>query len=88
MAGDDFVMTIESDIEDDAGQSKTKDVVEDTQLDPEFTFDLATDPYAEFLNDTTELDDLVKEGSKPVCRIVFYLRMPFIIIFRRSDPSL
>ena len=66
MATDDFVMTIESDGEDDAGQSKPKDVAEDTQLDPEFTFDLAADPYADFLDDTTDLNDLVKEGSKPV----------------------
>ena len=67
MAVDDFVMTIESDDEGVANKSsKSKDPVEDAQLNPEFTFDLSADPYTDFLDGTSNIQDLVKEGSKPV----------------------
>ena len=67
MANDDFIMTIDSDDEDTLHKpSKTKDVVEDAQLDPNFVFDLSGDPYNDFLNDHLDVQDLVKKGSKPV----------------------
>ena len=67
MANDDFIMTIDSDDEDTLHKpSKTKDVVEDAQLDPNFVFDLSGDPYAELLGDTSGPQDSVKQGSKPV----------------------
>ena len=65
MAHDDFVMTIISDDEDDAAKpSKFKD--DEAQLNPDFTFDLQGDPYAEFLDASSNVEDLVKTGSKPV----------------------
>ncbi|KAF7791845.1 hypothetical protein EIP86_002869 [Pleurotus ostreatoroseus] len=64
MAHDDFVMTIISDDEDDAAKpSKSKD--DEAQLNPDFTFDLQGDPYAEFLDASSNVEDLVKTGSKP-----------------------
>ncbi|KAJ3554550.1 hypothetical protein NM688_g3049 [Phlebia brevispora] len=66
MATDDFVMTIASDDEEDSGKaSKSKDTGDDAQLNPDFTFDLQGDPYAEFLDGTTGAEDVVETGSKP-----------------------
>ncbi|KAJ7181679.1 DEAD-domain-containing protein [Mycena crocata] len=61
MGEDDYVLTIDSDVEEDI-QTKTKD---DADLNPEFVFDLSGDPYADILGDQTELHDVVKGGSKP-----------------------
>ena len=66
MAVDDFVMTIDSD--DEAGpvkSTKTKDVAEEAQLNPDFVFDLSGDPYSEFLGESN-LQDYVKKGTKSV----------------------
>ena len=66
MAVDDFVMTIDSD--DEAGPvktSKSKDVAEEAQLNPDFVFDLSGDPYNEFLGESN-LQDFVKKGTKSV----------------------
>ncbi|OCH96178.1 DEAD-domain-containing protein [Obba rivulosa] len=71
MANDGFVMTIDSDGEEAPLQStkpsKPKKAVEteDAQLNPEFTFDLSGDPYADLLGGPMDLQDLVKKGSKP-----------------------
>ncbi|KAH9946632.1 DEAD-domain-containing protein [Amylocystis lapponica] len=70
---DDFVMTIDSDVEEDAPlqpsvkSGKAKNLSgEDAQLDPEFVFDVSGDPYADLLGDThIDVNDLVKKGSKP-----------------------
>ncbi len=65
MALDEFVMTIASDDEEDVPKNaKAKD--DETQLNPDFTFDLQGDPYAEFLDEPSNAEDLVKTGSKPV----------------------
>lgn len=74
MAVDDFIMTIDSDEEDDiilppskvskSAKSQKADP-EDAQLNADFTFDLAGDPYAEILGGSN-LHDLVKKGSRPV----------------------
>lgn len=64
MASNDFVMTIDSDEEEDSTKpTKSKELVDDTQLNPDFTFDLHGDPYIDLLEDT---NDIVKTGSKPV----------------------
>ena len=67
MVADDFVMTINSDDEDiPTKSSKSKDLPEDTQLNPDFTFDLHGDPYADLLGNTEDIEDMVKTGTKPV----------------------
>lgn len=68
MANDDFIMTIDSDDEETEVKkpSKTKEAAEDAQLNPDFVFDLSGDPYADLLGDTTEPQDYVKKGSRPV----------------------
>ncbi|KAJ7786333.1 DEAD-domain-containing protein [Mycena metata] len=58
---DDYVLTIDSDVEDDL-PTKSKD---DTDLNPEFVFDLSGDPYADILDGQTALHDVVKGGTKP-----------------------
>ncbi|EIN13726.1 DEAD-domain-containing protein [Punctularia strigosozonata HHB-11173 SS5] len=70
MAVDDFVMTLDSDAEEESavpgpsrtGKSTIRDA-EDALLNPEFSFDLSGDPYTDLRNDDTA--DLVKSGSKP-----------------------
>lgn len=64
MAADDFVMTIDSD--DEGKSTKNKDVAEDTQLNPDFVFDLSGDPYADLLGDAGDVQDFVKKGTKAV----------------------
>lgn len=67
MAVDDFVMTIDSD--DEGGPVKTtksKDVGEEAQLNPDFVFDLSGDPFASLAGEPTSVEDYVKKGSKAV----------------------
>ncbi|KAI9063051.1 DEAD-domain-containing protein [Trametes sanguinea] len=45
--------------------SKTQTTEEAVELNPDFTFDLSGDPYADFLDDHLDVQDLVKKGSKP-----------------------
>ncbi|KAJ6604671.1 DEAD-domain-containing protein [Mycena vulgaris] len=59
---DDYVRTIDSDVEEDLPPTKAKD---DADLDPAFIFDLSGDPYAEILGHQTALHDVVKGGTKP-----------------------
>ncbi|KZT74641.1 DEAD-domain-containing protein [Daedalea quercina L-15889] len=67
----DFVMTIDSDTEDaplvssSSKARKSAPTGEDAQLNPDFVFDLTGDPYNELLEDSLDVDDLVKSGSKP-----------------------
>ncbi|PSS37722.1 hypothetical protein PHLCEN_2v415 [Hermanssonia centrifuga] len=63
MATMDFVMTIDSDDED--SQNKKNKPVDDTQLNPDFIFDLSGDPYTDLLDGGSDLHDYVKKGSKP-----------------------
>lgn len=73
MAVGDFITTIESDDEQplttlkDTKCNKSQDAadLEDAQLNAEFTFDLAADPYADILGGHS-LHDFVKKGSRPV----------------------
>lgn len=70
MAVDDFIMTIDSDDEQTPSskpaRSTNKPVdPEDAQLNTEFSFDLAGDPYTDAIG-CGNLNDLVKKGSKPV----------------------
>jgi ATP-dependent RNA helicase DDX27 len=74
MAIDDFVMTLDSDVEEEEaiprpvgkkGKSNAPDA-EDALLNPEFSFDLSGDPYVDLLTGSSEAADLVKSGSKPV----------------------
>lgn len=71
VAHDDFVLTIDSDMEDapqpPSGKAgKPSAPGDDAQLNPDFVFDLTGDPYDELLGTSIEVDDLVKTGSKPV----------------------
>ncbi|KAJ3509447.1 hypothetical protein NLJ89_g5219 [Agrocybe chaxingu] len=64
----DFIMTIDSDVEDVpiASSSKSKkEPQDDAKLDPDFVFDIGGDPYADFANKTIGVADLVKTGSRP-----------------------
>ncbi|KAJ7615290.1 DEAD-domain-containing protein [Mycena polygramma] len=58
---DDYVLTIDSDIEENLPPVKPKD----DDLNPEFVFDLSGDPYADILEQHTATHDVVKGGTKP-----------------------
>ena len=47
--------------------SKPQAAEEAVELNPDFTFDLSGDLYNDFL-DHIDVQDLVKKGSKPVCK--------------------
>lgn len=66
MAGE-YIMTLESDAEDDPVKSSKLATNEDAQLDPDFSFDVTSDPYADILGDSSHIVDIVQAGSKPVC---------------------
>ncbi|KAJ7293597.1 DEAD-domain-containing protein [Mycena rebaudengoi] len=59
---DDYVLTIDSDVEDDIPTTKSKD---EAALDPAFIFDLSGDHYADILGEQTQALDIVKGGTKP-----------------------
>jgi ATP-dependent RNA helicase DDX27 len=74
MASDDFIMTIDSD-EEGAGPS-SKSVgkasrAEDMQLDPDFTFGFSGDTYDDLAVGMSDVNDLVKKGSKPVRETIY-----------------
>ncbi|THH02879.1 hypothetical protein EW026_g13 [Hermanssonia centrifuga] len=83
MATMDFVMTIDSDDED--SQNKKNKPVDDTQLNPDFIFDLSGDPYTDLLDGGSDLHDYVKKGSKPVC---FNFSLDIIGIDRHTNCEL
>ncbi|KAH8102649.1 DEAD-domain-containing protein [Cristinia sonorae] len=72
MTADDFIMTMDSDVEDQpvAQPSKSKskkqrpDAEEEAQLNPEFSFDLSAYPYEDLMEEAN-VRDYVKAGSKP-----------------------
>ncbi|KII94365.1 hypothetical protein PLICRDRAFT_133018 [Plicaturopsis crispa FD-325 SS-3] len=70
MAPDDFIMTLDSDDDEvppkktTAKSGKVQDA-EDAHLNPDFSFDVSGDPYADILEAENGLHDLVKKGSKP-----------------------
>ena len=65
-------MTIDSDTEDvpipSGSTSSKKEPADDAKLDLDFVFDLSGDPYIDLTSKSIGLQDLVKAGSKPVCR--------------------
>ena len=80
MTGDDYIRTIDSDDEVDVttktptktkGSSAKEDVTVQDALNPDFTFDLTGDVYADVLAAGSNLTDLVK-GSKHVCDTTQY----------------
>jgi ATP-dependent RNA helicase DDX27 len=95
MAPEDYVMTIDSDDEVVSKPSKKKtskkDTVEDDvpgpqekdALNPDFTFDLTGDVYADVLGADIKLGDLVK-GSKRVRGSMILLRR---MLNKYSTPS-
>jgi hypothetical protein len=73
MAVDDFIMTIDSDVDDQhplrankSARNSNSQAVDDAHLNPEFSFDPSGDAYTDLLNHRNDLRDLVKTGSKPV----------------------
>lgn len=68
-------MTIDSDSEEQglvnvpkqSSKAKSSGQEDDALLNPDFTFDLAVDPYGETLAESYDLNDHVTKGSKPVC---------------------
>ncbi|KAK1230881.1 nucleolar DEAD-box protein required for synthesis of 60S ribosomal subunit [Marasmius sp. AFHP31] len=57
----DYVMTIDSDSEDTPITQKAN---EDTQLNPDFTFDASGDPYTDLLDDRQTGTDVLAKGTK------------------------
>jgi len=62
----DFVMTMDSDGEDDTSQKPSKTDDDAPHLNPEFNFDFSNDYYADILDQHKILPDLIKKGSQPV----------------------
>jgi hypothetical protein len=96
MSAGDFIMTIESDSDfDDLPPTKNLKSTksqnldpEDAQLNTELTFDLAGDPYADIIGESN-LRDLVKKGSRPVCMFSSIPDAPIDHVFspRNRSPS-
>lgn len=97
----DFIMTLDSDVEDEPqaipqtnGKASKKQKAagdDDAQLDPDFVFDLSGDPYNDLLDSRLDVGDLVKKGSKPVRRFDFLLLLRLLelrahISFRLQEP--
>ena len=57
----DYVLTIDSDQEEDQLDSKHPQEAEETGLNPEFVFDVSGDPYEDLL-----ANDVIHSGTKPV----------------------
>ncbi|VDB99617.1 unnamed protein product [Peniophora sp. CBMAI 1063] len=95
MPVEDFIMTIDSDDEGTSPLAKPavpkSSKAEDVQLDPEFTFDFSGDPYADLTGGMADVDDFVKEGSKPapisVNDIIAKRRARIITGKRKRDAS-
>jgi hypothetical protein len=60
----DYVMTIDSE-DEEVVDNLSKNAQEEANLNPEFIFDVAGDPYLEVTSHTLA-EDVVKSGSKPV----------------------
>lgn len=67
----DYLMTIDSDGEDDPPKVSNRTGAEDAVLNPDFVFDLSGDPFADVLDQHNDAQDLVHKGTKPV-RYIFY----------------
>ena len=74
----DYILTIDSDTEDDTLKN---DPIDDVKLDPDFVFDPAGDPYSEIINKSLGIEDFVKTGSKPVRHFLTLQFCKIIIIF-------
>ncbi|GLB36171.1 putative DEAD-domain-containing protein [Lyophyllum shimeji] len=64
----DYVMTLDSDSEGPAPFKHSEHDrlgTEDASLNPEFVFDVSGDPYVDIINQTEELGDYVKKGTRP-----------------------
>jgi hypothetical protein len=90
MAPNNFIMTIDSDNEDlrvlPSAKPRSVDL-EDPQLNAEFTFHLAGDPYADILSESN-LRDLVKKGSRPVSTFnVVVFQSTIFMYARNQSPS-
>lgn len=72
----DYIMTIDSDVEDSPPVFKNE-AIDDAKLDPDFVFDLAGDPYSDFINKPLGVEDIVKTGSKPVCPSFFFCQFNY-----------
>lgn len=73
-------MTVESDEEGSLPEKspsgkKSKKLLEaeEALLDPDFTFDATGDLYDDILDGRSSLQDLVKQGTRPVCLILLSL---------------
>ena len=71
MANSDYVMTIDSDLEDFAGPvvacpQPAKPDAEDVDLSPEFVFDVSGDPYIDVARSDADFEILAQKDSKPV----------------------
>ena len=64
MLSGDYVMTIDSDDEVPTRSAKVKEEV--VQLDMDFVFDPSVDALSETWNNTSDLRDFIKTGSRPV----------------------
>ena len=64
MLSGDYVMTIDSDDDVPTQSAKTKEEV--VQLDMDFVFDPSADVLSGTWNNTSDLRDVIKTGSRPV----------------------
>jgi len=64
MLSGDYVMTIDSDDEVPTQSTKAKEEV--VQLDTDFAFDPSVDGLSGTWNNTSDLRDFIKTGSRPV----------------------
>ena len=77
-----YVMTIDSDDEVQVQIAKAKE--EFVQLDPGFVFDPSVDASTETWNNTPDLRDFVKTGSRPVC--VAHLLGIHVMLMTMQEP--
>jgi len=65
MVNSDYVMTVDSDLEDFARLITAKPDAEDVDLSPEFIFDVSGNPYIDIVGSDASSEDLMQKGSKP-----------------------